>query len=280
MMEILRVFNNNVVLARDELGRDVVLTGRGVGYQARPGDAVDRARVARVFVPAENPGSVAQLLSEIPTEQVELVAELFGDAVRSLNATLPPLSIIAAADHVHQALLRLERGEAMEYPLRSEVAHLHPDELRVAELLVERLNARLHVSLPAGEAIALAMHLFHAATGSATMEQTFVQSALIRQIFALVSEHFGPAFDAESIDAARFATHLRYFFVRARNGLQLEGEAPGVGSILRDQYPQSYQLAGRIRALLELRLGHPVSEDEVVYLTMHVARLQHALRPC
>lgn len=280
MMEILRVFNNNVVLARDELGREVVLTGRGVGYQVRRGEAVDRARVARVFVPAGNPGSVARLLAEIPSEYVELVAELFGDAVRALNATLPPLSIIAVADHVHQALLRLERGEVMEYPMRSEVAHLHPDELRVAESLVERLNARLHVSLPAGEAIALAMHLFHAATGSATMEQTFQQSALIRQIFTLVAEHFGPSFDADSIDAARFATHLRYFFARARNGLQLEGEAPGVGSILRDKYPQSYQLAERIRALLELRLAHPVSEDEVVYITMHVARLQHAMRPC
>ncbi|MFN8031670.1 MAG: CAT RNA binding domain-containing protein, partial [Mycobacterium sp.] len=28
-MEILRVFNNNLVLALDEHGRDVILTGRG-----------------------------------------------------------------------------------------------------------------------------------------------------------------------------------------------------------------------------------------------------------
>ena len=36
-MEILRVFNNNLVLALDEHGRDVILTGRGLGFQARPG---------------------------------------------------------------------------------------------------------------------------------------------------------------------------------------------------------------------------------------------------
>ena len=142
-MKILQVFNNSVVLARDELGRDVVLTGRGVGFQVRRGQEVDPSRVARVFVPADNPSSVAQLLAEIPTDHLELVAELFTDAVTSLNAPLPPLSIIAAADHIHQALQRVARGEVMEYPMRSEVAHLHPDELRVAEALVDRLNARL-----------------------------------------------------------------------------------------------------------------------------------------
>ncbi|HBX81690.1 MAG TPA: transcription antiterminator BglG, partial [Propionibacteriaceae bacterium] len=40
-MYILRVFNTNVVLARDGGGREVVLTGRGLGYQARPGQQVD-----------------------------------------------------------------------------------------------------------------------------------------------------------------------------------------------------------------------------------------------
>ncbi|MFT3876272.1 MAG: PRD domain-containing protein [Propioniciclava sp.] len=277
-MEILQVFNNSVVLARDELGREVVLTGRGVGFQVRRGQEVDPSRVARVFVPAGNPGSVAQLLAEIPTDRLELVAELFADAVRSLGATLPPLSIIAAADHIHQALQRVARGELMEYPMRSEVAHLHPDELRVAEALVDRLNARLDAALPPGEAIALAMHLFHATTGSASMEQTFAQSALIRQIFELISEHFGAGFDPDSIDAARFATHLRYFFARARKGLQLEGDAPGVGAALSTQHPRSYQLAERIRALLELRLNHPVSNDEVVYLALHIARLENATR--
>lgn len=112
-MKILQVFNNSVVLARDELGREVVLTGRGVGYQARRGDEVDDALVVRVFVPADNPGSVARLLAEIPDDRVELVAELFTDAVRSLGTTVPPLSIIAAA-FVH----------ARWFPVRMKCIHL------------------------------------------------------------------------------------------------------------------------------------------------------------
>ena len=50
-MEILRVFNNNVVLARGQDGSEVVLTGRGLGFQAKPGGTVDESKVARTFVP-------------------------------------------------------------------------------------------------------------------------------------------------------------------------------------------------------------------------------------
>ncbi|WP_229658712.1 CAT RNA binding domain-containing protein [Nesterenkonia cremea] len=31
-MEVLRTFNNNVILARSPQGQDVVLTGRGLGF--------------------------------------------------------------------------------------------------------------------------------------------------------------------------------------------------------------------------------------------------------
>jgi len=46
-VQILKIFNNNVVPTLDELGREVVITGRGVGYQARPGDPIDPALIVR-----------------------------------------------------------------------------------------------------------------------------------------------------------------------------------------------------------------------------------------
>ena len=75
-MEVLRVFNNNVILARDA-GEVVVLTGRGLGFHARVGQPVDQARVVRRFVPTDGrPASqLGALLAEIPPEHVALAAE-------------------------------------------------------------------------------------------------------------------------------------------------------------------------------------------------------------
>lgn len=276
-MKVLRVFNNNVVLTRDELGREVVVTGRGVGYQARPGDAIDEALIARRFVPADNPDSVAKVIADIPIELLALVERLFTEALRELNAVLPPLAIVAVADHIHQAIERVRRGEVMEYPLRAEVAHLHPEELEVAEHLLAKLNRQIETPLPKGEAIALAMHLFHAVTGSPSMEQTFLQSpadpADLRHHRAGLRRRVRPRFDRR-----RAFRHPPAVLLRPRPGKQLSGGAPAVAVVVSDSNSRAYQLALRIKAVLELRLQHPVTTDEVVYLTMHVARLETGMR--
>ena len=251
-MRISAVFNNDVVLARDEFGRETVLTGCGLGFRAHPGDPVEADRVVRRFVPVGNAAAVAQVLSEIPPERLTLVTELFGAAVRSLGASLPALSVVSAADHIHRAVERVRRGERIEYPLRAEVAYLHPQELAVAERLFERLNERLDPPLPAGETSALAMHLFHACTGG--LRPAVPRDARIRTRFRRRCQVRRPS-----------ALFLRPGPRRpgARRTRTLGGgDARG-----------AHRLAERIRALLELRLGHSISNDEVAYLTVHLARL-------
>ncbi|HEU4667770.1 MAG TPA: PRD domain-containing protein [Arthrobacter sp.] len=51
---------------------------------------------------------------------------------------------------------------AREYPLRAEVAHLYPDELRMAQQIVDFVNVRLEDPLPGDEAVAVALHLIDA----------------------------------------------------------------------------------------------------------------------
>jgi beta-glucoside operon transcriptional antiterminator len=68
-------------------------------------------------------------------------------------------------------------------------------------------------------------------------------------------------------------TYLRYFFVRAHNGRQLSEGAPALATAIRTSYPREYVAATRLQAVLELRLGVPLTEDEITYLTLHVARM-------
>lgn len=106
------------------------------------------------------------------------------------------------------------------------------------------------------------------------MKEAQKQSRLIAQIMELLKAALGGAFDEDSIDAARFAVHLRYFLVRTRHGAQLhDGTASIIADTLRASHPQAHRLALRISELLEMRLGATVSADEIAYLTMHVARL-------
>ena len=225
------MLNNNVVLARDEIGREAILTGRGLGFQRKRGQDVDASLISRRYIPADNARSVAEVIAGIPLERLALIERVFRKAARGLNTDVPSSTLIAVVDHINQAMERVCQGLTMDYPLRAEVAHLHPEELRLAEAMV------------------------------------------------LLEKSFGDAFDADSVNAARFAVHLRYFLVRARTAVQIEdGTSSLVAEALRVSDPDAYRVARRIRDLLEIRLNTTVSDDETAYLALHVARLTSSLQ--
>ena len=167
-MELVRVFNNNVVLALDDAGREVILTGRGLGFQARPGQSVDPDQIIRVFVPADgrDPDHLAQLLAGIPPEHIALVGSALAE-VGLDNLTRNPALVIALADHVSFALRRIAVGMDLEYPLLAEVQNLYAEEYTRAAALLAAINARSKTQLPGAEAVGLALHLVNAgfATG-------------------------------------------------------------------------------------------------------------------
>ena len=273
------MLNNNVVLARDEIGREAILTGRGLGFQRKRGQDVDASLISRRYILADNAQSVAEVIAGIPLERLALIERVFRKAARGLNTDVPSSTLIAVVDHINQAMERVRQGLAMDYPLRAEVAHLHPEELQLAEAMVEEINAAQEVQLPGGEAVALALHLFTAAIGAPSAQVASEQSRLIGQVMGLLEKSFGEAFDADSVNAARFAVHLRYFLVRARTAVQIEdGTSSLVAEALRTSDPDAYRVARRIRDLLEIRLNTIVTDDETAYLALHIARLTSSLQ--
>ena len=48
-MIILKVFNNNSVVALNENRQDVILTGSGVGFQRKVGDIVDEKKIEKIY---------------------------------------------------------------------------------------------------------------------------------------------------------------------------------------------------------------------------------------
>jgi beta-glucoside operon transcriptional antiterminator len=273
-MEVLKVFNNNVVLVRED-GRDIVVTGRGIGYAARRGDQVDEAKVTHRF-PPDAQHDVQQLsafLTEIPPEHLALAAEILRAAQAALGTTFSQSMIIPLADHISFAIKRVRQHIDVEYPLRAEVAHLYPTELRVARDAVTLVRERTGVPLPDEEAVPIALHFVNALFATDDLSRTFQMTELFRQVFLILDSAYDRHFDTESINAARFITHLRYFFVRIDTDKQLAENPESFTTTIRNSFSEAHLCAERVKALLELRLEKPITPDEVVYLTLHVARL-------
>jgi beta-glucoside operon transcriptional antiterminator len=274
-VKILRVFNNNVVLSRDSNGREVILTGRGLGFQAKPGQKVDPAKVLRTFVPEDgrDPDNLGAMVAAIPPEHL-MLAEQALDAGRA-EMQIPESSVlsVALADHLSFAIKRVRQGLQFDYPLRAEVVHLYPEELRAAQRILDFVNTRLDTPLDDGEAVAITLHLVNAGFASGDLSYTYQMTGLFQQLFEVLEQAYGRPFDRNTVNAARFITHLRYFFVRANSGKQLEEGADNLLTAIKDSYPDAYATALKLQSVLELRLGTPLTGDEVTYLTLHVARM-------
>lgn len=192
-MQILRVFNNNVVLARRGDGTEVVLTGRGLGFQRRAGEEVDPLKVVRVFEPTDgrDPDTLGGLVAAIPPEHIALAEE----ALDLVGVPVTATTLVAVADHLSFAIKRVHQGIELEMPLRAEVEHLYPRELDRARRVLEHVNGRLPEPLPQDEAVAIAMHLVNAAMMGGDLSETYAMTGIIKQLFEVIESalHHAPA---------------------------------------------------------------------------------------
>jgi len=105
----------------------VILTGRGLGFQARPGQTVNPAQIVRIFVPTDghDPDHLAQLLAGIPPEHIALVARLWRTSV---GQSYPNPALIVAWPITSASPAANRCGMEMEYPLLAEVQNLYAEE--------------------------------------------------------------------------------------------------------------------------------------------------------
>lgn len=273
-MQLLRVFNNNVVLARRG-AEDVIVTGRGIGFQAHPGTEVDPAKVVKVFVPdsGRDPDHMAAMIAGIPGEYVQLVIDAMHSVDMSEALRSKLTLVVAIADHIHGAV---NRGNAVSYPLEAEVRHLYAEDFALAQQLLTAINSGLHKPLAPDEAVAITLHLVNAGFAVGDLSGTYRMTGLIQQILAVIGSHNDTELNSEDISVARFITHLRYLFVRMAEHQQLDSDDRQVATAISARYPDAVETAQMVANLIELRLDSALTPDEVSYLTLHIARLEEA----
>ena len=280
-MEILRVFNNNVVLAKDATGEKII-TGRGIGFKARPGQPVDSSKVVRIFVPAEgrDPDHIATMLTEIPLAHMTLVTDAVTAAGLPESMTKNASLLVALADHIGFAIMRAANGQRADYPLLAEVSQLYSEEYAQAQAILSHINHALNdrriAPLPRSEAVAITLHLVNAGFATGDLSFTYTMTGVLQQLLTIIESDFGITLEPETVNVGRFITHLRYLFVRIAKHEQLKDHSSAIGQAIRDSAPEAFRCAQRISAVIELRLWSGLTEDEVSYLTLHIARIVQA----
>ena len=69
-MKIRKILNNNLVLANDKQGNEIIVKGRGIGFNKKRWDIVDESVIEKIFTPenSKNSKELQSYLTSIPED--------------------------------------------------------------------------------------------------------------------------------------------------------------------------------------------------------------------
>ncbi|TCI21083.1 BglG family transcription antiterminator LicT [Exiguobacterium sp. SL-9] len=282
-MQISKVFNNNVVAIQAN-GQEQVVMGRGIAFQKRPGDAIDQARIEKVFTleSKESHERFVHFLNEMPATEMDTVKEIVKLAETRLEKPVHDSLYVTLADHIHFALSRYRDGIIIRNPLVWEVKRFYGPEFVIGKEAVALINERHDVKLDEDEAVAIALHLVNATMSGAKGENLHLVTEMTRAtqaILTIITYHFQIDLDEESYAYSRFLTHLKYFVQRLASGEQIKpGGDETLFEMVKLRYPDAYECVEKIAGLIATKYNYEVSTDERLYMMIHIENLMKERR--
>lgn len=271
-MNIQKIINNNIVQAMDDHHQEVVVMGRGIGYQARVGQVILKSRIEKIFA-LQNKDVTEQftkLLVNIPFEVVDLANDTITYAKQNWAARLNPNIYVTLTDHINFALQRHKEGIEFENPILWEIKRFYPNEYAAGMYAIKEVKKRLHITLKDDEAGFIAMHFVNAEY-EAEADVSMQLGDLLKHLEATLHIQL----DEKSLSYERFITHLKFLIQRIyrKESVKEDDEFDG---LIRKRYPMEYDAAKSLASHIFEKSGWQISEGEIIYLTIHIRRVLHA----
>lgn len=266
-----------MLIASDDEGQEVVLIGKGIGFNRKKNDTITQDAIEKLFVlrNEREQANYIKLLPQVDEAVLKTIIESINIIQARSNTPLHEKVHVALTDHTAFAITRLLKGMAIKNPFLKETKALYPAEYEIAADVVDYINQSLQVELPEGEIGFIALHIHSAITDKAIADLN-KYSQLVTKLINVIEDQLEIQIDRESIHYLRLVRHLRYTIERITNNEFIE-EPEKIANLLKTEYPVCYNLAWKLIKIMQQTLNTSVYDGEVVYLTMHLQRLNNKI---
>lgn len=273
-MLVEKVINNNVVTAIDEANQEVVLMGKGIGFQTKPGVEIAKEKIEKKFVLSDKAeiGKFEEVVSAIPLEHLDVCIEIINYATNVLGNRLSSSIYISLTDHINFALERYKTGIVFDNPLAQEVKSFYRNEYLVGEYAVAMIEQKLGIKLPGDEAASIAMHFLNAEYNT-VMSDTMHITSLIREIIELIEESVQKKMNSTESNYSRFVMHLKFLGFRMFSGEKIEKQDEEYNNMVIRLYPKAFSVVEKVAYYVENKYNYYMTVDERVNMTVHIRRI-------
>ncbi|OCG44807.1 transcription antiterminator LicT [Gilliamella sp. Choc5-1] len=279
-MKVYKILNNNVIVTLDAKGNELIVTGRGIGFKKREGDLIDTSLIEKQFSldNKETYPKFEELLSKIPFEVLTTSEIIINHTKQCIDGKLQDSIYISLTDHIHFAIERHKQGFDIPNGFLWEIKKFYPKEFQIGLYALSIIKERLSVELPEDEAGFITFHIINAQLND-TMPNIVNMTKIMREILNIVKYHFNFEYDENCLSYQRFVTHLKFFAHRILISHSKQTQQDNsLYELVRQKYKLAYLCTKQIDLHLIQQYQHPLSDDESLYLTIHIERLRTELK--
>lgn len=276
-MRIEKVLNNNVVISLDASGKDVIVMGSGIAFQKKRGDIIDQKKIERIFTQNDSDlaSKIQSALKDIPIEYLEFTEQMIHYAQNELDTKFNDNLYLSLMDHIYFTIKRYHENMLIQNRLLFETKLMYPEEFRVGNEIVQKMNKMFNVDLPEDEAAFIALHFVNANLGTDNPSSK-TQDKIVQDMLTIIKNYFKLSINSDTLQYVRLVTHLKFF---AQRITQKKMQATSGGdvqlfSVVKERYLISYECVQRISQYLQIEYGYNISDEEKLYLTIHIERIR------
>jgi len=277
-MLILKKINNNVALAASDDGREVVVFGKGIGFHEMPYELADESLIQRKFYNV--PESLQDMVGTLPDDVLLAASDIACFASQQLGCKLSGGLPFILADHLQFAVQRDDDQISAPNPLEHEVAFIYPRELEIGQAALAIVQKHTGAKLGQNEATSIALHIVNAEVDgmgrAKDMDFIMKSTRVLDEVTHSVEKQLGCSLDTASYCYIRFLAHLRFLVRRLVKGSCTQTENSSLFMQAARDFPEAYQCVYAINRVFEKEFKQSCSDEELLYLMMHINRLRSA----
>lgn len=273
-MFAIKILNNNFISSTDEAGHEIVIMGKGLGWQMKAGDPIDPNKIEKIFRmdTVTSSEKMKKLFLEVEMSSIEISSRIIQFAHENLDVELNKNVILTLTDHIDFAVERFKKGMTLKNDFKLWLKKIFPKEYQVGLFALDVIQEELAIEMPEDEAAHISMHLINAQLDG-NMSHTDEITTLLSTCFHIIEIKTGKQIKESSLAYERFMRHLLALAQRIIARKENKAHNISLNDAIRSQFPSEYDISLAIRSYILKTFQFNIADDEVTFLTIHINRL-------
>ena len=269
-MKKIRNINNNICICLDSKNREIIVFGKGVGHGPIQ-EEIPLNKIDRTFYDINE--NNYYLLKNINEDILRVSTLIIDYAKNHIDNVINNNSIVTLADHIQFSIERTEKNMNVNLPIMHDIEFLYEKEYDVGLYGLEIIKRKLNKTLPKEEAASIALHIINNESQIIEEGNNDINRNIIDEICEIIENEFAIKINKKNFNYSRFVSHMHYLLKRIESKELIGNDNSKIYETLKNSYPKTYKCACKISNKLKEKLDITLTEDELLYLILHINRL-------